>query len=339
MGKEVLDKTHLKEYMEAAGGGTFSNTDICSGTNCDFVNNATRGMFFLPTYDVEEIFNKSLLTGKRQMWVAAELDRGGLVVAAPLKADIATGGANNYALFHREETSEYYDPVLLKENAISTGGATDPYVLVYSMKYKGLIKRPKSTSLRFVCQKGTQTGGSCTDSSRTTKATCIETWDHDGVSSTAKVDRVWVNAGAAFFLTRTEDGFCNGSVLNGERKCAREGGYFVAPESALDYSRIMMLLKNASNTDPTIETGDEYVVPVTGSCSDSSKTTKATCTGSWDHDNDSGTPDINRVWSSLGTAVNHVHTQSVDASVQAWVAVNEVNTAGASVGASRVTCP
>ena len=301
MGKEVLDKTHLKEYMEDAGGGTFSNTDICSGTNCEFVNNATRGMFFLPTYDVGEIFNKSLLSGKTFIWVAAELDRGGLVVAAPLKADIATGGSNNYALFNRKERLENYDPVLLKENAIGTGGASDPYVVVYSVKYKGLIKRPKATLLRFVCQKGTQTGGSCTDSSQSTKATCTGTWDHDGDTSTAAVDRVWVNAGAAFFLTRTTDNYCNGTALNGQSKCAQEGGYFVAPESALDYSRIMMLLKNASNADPTAETGDEYVVPV----------------------------------SSLGTATNHVHTQSVANSVQAWVAVNEVDTAGA----AKVTCP
>ena len=82
MGKEVLDKSHLKEYMEnASTTGTFANSDICSGANCEFVNNATRGMFFLPTYDVGEIFNKDLLIGKIFMWVAAELDQGGLVVA------------------------------------------------------------------------------------------------------------------------------------------------------------------------------------------------------------------------------------------------------------------
>ncbi len=249
MGKEVLNKLRLEEYI---GGVGAYNPEICSGANCEFVNNATRGMFFLPTYDVGEIFNKNLLSGERFMWVAAELDQGGLVVAAPLKADIGSGATEDYALFNRKESGENYDPVLLKEdNILNVGTTGDPYALVYSVKYKGLIKRPKTTTLqlRFVCQKN--------------------------------------NSASTFFLTTSTATFCNGSVMNGPAKCADKDGYFVAPESALDYSRAMMLLKDASNPDPTAETNDEYAVPV----------------------------------DSLGTAVNYVHTQSVTDSVQAWVAV------------------
>ena len=247
MGKEVLDKNRLTEYMEDTGIGTFTNTDICSGANCEFVNNATRGMFFLPTYDVEEIFNKNLLSGKSFIWVAAELDQGGLVVAAPLKADIGSGATENYALFNRKESSEDYDPVLLEEGNLSPAGTNDPYALVYSVKYKGLIKRPKATSLKFICQKN--------------------------------------NSASTFFLTSTSDTFCNVSNMNGPNKCAQEDGFFVPPESALDYSRAMMLLKNANIED---ETTSEYAFSV----------------------------------NSLGsTPANYVHTQPVTDSVQAWVAV------------------
>ena len=249
MGKEVLDKSRLEEYMTAASGQNFDSTNMgCSGANCEFVNNATRGMFFLPTYDIGTVFNKGLLTGKTFMWVAAELDQGGLVVATPLQASL--GSVGDYALFNRKEHGDNYDPVLLKETGSLVGAISDPYALVYSVKYKGLAKRTKTSVLRFVCQK-----------------------DAAG--------------GAVFFLTSTTASFCNGSTLNGAEKCAGASGYFVAPESALDYSRAMMLLKNA---DPTAETTVEYAVPV---------------------DNNLGTYN----------ASTQIHTKNIDNSVQAWVAV------------------
>ena len=248
MGKEVIDKNRLRKYMKDTGGTGDYNSDICSGSNCEFVNNATRGMFFLPTYDIGTVHNKNLLTGKNFIWVAAELDRGGLVVAAPLKADIATGSTDKYALFNNKDSSENYEPVLLEETAPSAGGTSDPYVLVYSVRYKGLIKRPKATSLKFVCQKSSD---------------------------------------ATFFLTSAAHTFCNGSTLNGPEKCANEDGFFVPPESALDYSRAMMLLKNTNIED---ETTDEYAIPV----------------------------------DTLGTATNYVHnTGAVADTVQAWVAVKD----------------
>ena len=164
-----------------------------------------------------------------------------------MKADIGSGATEDYALFNRKESGENYDPVLLKENPIAAGVDGDPYALVYSVKYKGLIERDKATSLRFVCQKN--------------------------------------NSASTFFLTTSTATFCSSVPpikLNGPKKCANEDGFFVPPESALDYSRAMMLLKDASNPDPTAETNDEYAVPV----------------------------------DSLGTAVNYVHTQSVTDSVQ-----------------------
>ena len=360
MGKEVLNKVHLAEYMEDTRTGTFTNADICSGANCKFVNNATRGMFLLPTYDVGEISNKDLLIGKNFMWVAAELDKGGLVVATPLKADIATGSSDKYALFNNKDTSENYDPVLLEETAPS-GGAGDPYALVYGVKYKGLMKRPKATLLRFICQKSNGwcsdpaqliepncTGswndngttrprewrlGRCSDPARLTEAgctgswndngttrprawtssgwcndprilaegSCTGNWDHDGNPSTPHIDRAWIG-GPIFFLSSTPEPFCNGSDMNGPDKCAAEDGYFVAPESALDYSRAMLSLKNAaanSNApDPTHETTDDYAFSA----------------------------------NSVGTTpANYVHTQTVADSVQAWVALKTDNV--------TLTCP
>ncbi len=163
MGREIVTRKNLAEFFksywpEIVGIPNESVIDNLPGdsTFFDYINNAGRGIFIVPSYNVSVISNwlskgvnfqlEKFISRYNQMWVAMEKDGGGQVIGSIPEATVAD---SPFAVFFRKELPSR--PVLLTDTAdiSSTGSDT---VLINNIRYKGVYnvsagKQPPSPAL------------------------------------------------------------------------------------------------------------------------------------------------------------------------------------------------
>ena len=167
MGREILKKQSLAQFFKQfwsikdpeATIITHIGLPVLTGNTAyfDYVNNATRGIFVAPTYDIQALsrvlkegfFKKFLDAKQNKMWVAMSKDKGGQLIGSIPLAEIAS---SNAAVFRRKEHP--YKPTLLRNtNTLSSSGKDT--VLTHNIQYKGVYNVNGSSGARkALCRKG-----------------------------------------------------------------------------------------------------------------------------------------------------------------------------------------
>lgn len=228
MGREIIEKERLAGFFISSWSTLpYSGGDIItyltslgfpgSSTHFDYINNASRGLFLVPFYNIEKIskrltqknelnqpsFLQKLLSRYDKIWVAMEKDKGGQVIGSIPQATIAN---SSFALFTRKEGNPR--PVILRNtNSISDSG-TDA-VLVHNIQYKG-VTTVSSGNYPILCRK-----------------------DYGN-----------------FILTTSN------TVQNAPNACRTQGAYFIPPLSSLEWVKAMTLINENDEMYPFPNPGD-----------------------------------------------------------------------------------
>ena len=171
MGRELMEKTKLANYFrrfwpEIMVNGTAASV-VTALTNLglptlgsnhfDYVNNATRGLFMVPSYNVSTLSNrlsqgsgsylqKFISSAHSRLWVAMEKDGGSQLIGSIPQATVAT---SPFSVFTRKGFPSR--AVILKDtNNISDSG-TDT-VLTHNIRYKGVYNASGGSRL-VLCRK------------------------------------------------------------------------------------------------------------------------------------------------------------------------------------------
>ena len=165
MGREIITRKNLAEFFksywpEIAGIPNASVIDNLPGdsTVFDYINNAARGIFIVPSYNVSVIsdwLNKGpnshlekLISKYKEIWVAVEKDGGNQLIGSIPEATVAD---SPFAVFFRKELPSR--PVLLTDTADISRTGSDT-VLINNIRYKGVYNVSAGKSLRpALCKK------------------------------------------------------------------------------------------------------------------------------------------------------------------------------------------
>ena len=229
MGRELVKKTDLggffKIFWNPIAGDT--DADVAAGLGLpglsgnanyfDYVNNATRGIFIAPSYDIDEIsdvlkngYIQKFIDGPHnKAWVAMRKDGGGQLIGSIPWAPVAS---SNVAIFRRKVHP--YHAVLLKNTTISSSG-TDT-VLTHNIQYKGVYN--------------------VDGSSGTKKALCRK------VDSSGNFKKFVFSADT--------------SLANAPTACITAGAKFLPPVSSLEWVKAMTLIKPNEEAYPFPDPGD-----------------------------------------------------------------------------------
>lgn len=172
MGREIIEKQRIAGFFISSWLNLpFSGNDIVSYLNglglpgstshFDYINNATRGLFLVPFYDINKIskrlseknesanqasFLEQARTANTHMWVAIEKDDGKQIIGSIPQATVAT---SRWALFTRKETRPV--PIVLNNTNTVSDSGTDT-VLIHNLQYKGVVN-VSGGSYPILCRK------------------------------------------------------------------------------------------------------------------------------------------------------------------------------------------
>ena len=235
MGREIVKKTSLasyfqvtysdvlKESIESIVGALNLPVSTSDADYFDYINNASRGIFLVPKYDVDKIskrltkgdssyFNK-FGTGYNKIWVAIEKDAGKQVIGSIPQAVIANSSS---AIFVRQQEDVSPRPVLLRNtNSVSNSGTKA--VLTHNIQHKGVMTVDNG-NYPVLCRK-----------------------DYGD------------------FVLVTDNKLLEEAI----NACKQEGAHFLPPVSSLEWIKAMTLLNNNSEMypfpDPGDLSGDNYI--------------------------------------------------------------------------------
>ena len=170
MGREIIQKTQMAGYFTrfwpnitgnsvsvSTALSSFGLANLPSDSNYfDYINNATRGIFISPSYNISAI-SRRLSEGKKSylqkflssnswIWVAMEKDGGGQVIGSIPQAKVAD---SSLSVFTRKEFPSR--AVLLKDTNSISDSSTDT-VLTHNMRYKG-VYNVSGGSNQALCRK------------------------------------------------------------------------------------------------------------------------------------------------------------------------------------------
>ena len=171
MGRELIEKDNLAEYFKRFWGGISgsTNTSLISaltnfglpslGSNhFDYINNASRGIFIVPSYNISVFSNRlsqgsssylqKFLSSHNKLWVAMEKDGGSQMIGSIPQATVAT---SPFSVFTRKE---FPPRALVLKDTNSISGSGDGTVLTYNIRYKGVYNVSGSGSNQALCRRG-----------------------------------------------------------------------------------------------------------------------------------------------------------------------------------------
>ena len=170
MGREVIEKKDLaglfKQFWAAIAGNTDDEVAgalrlpaFSSDANYfDYVNNAARGIFIAPSYQIDQVssvflkaktgYLRKFLDGEHEAaWVAMRKDGGGQLIGAIPWAEVAD---SNAAVFRRSHHP--FRAILLKNTRTVSSSGTDT-VLTHNIQYKGVYNVGSSGQRKALCRK------------------------------------------------------------------------------------------------------------------------------------------------------------------------------------------
>ena len=131
---------------------------VFNATYFDYVNNAARGIFIAPSYNISDIskilkngyLQKFIDGGHNAAWVAMRNDGGEQLIGVIPWAEIAT---SKVAIFRRKEHP--FRAVLLRNTKVLFSSGTDA-ALTHNIQYKGVynVKGSSGTKMQALCRKG-----------------------------------------------------------------------------------------------------------------------------------------------------------------------------------------
>ena len=171
MGKEIIDKNTLAEYFKSVWSNIAVNTNtsvIAALTNLglssfdanhfQYVNNASRGIFINPFYNVSKLskrltngnasYLQKFLSNYNKIWVATEKDAGSQLIGSIPQATTAT---SSFSVFTRKEFPSR--PLILNDTNNISDSDTDT-VLTHNIRYKGVYNVPRSSTRQVLCRRG-----------------------------------------------------------------------------------------------------------------------------------------------------------------------------------------
>ena len=233
MGRELVKKTDLGGFFQGFWSHIAGNTKtaVAAGLGLDpfsgnanyfdYVNNAARGIFIAPSYNIGAIskilkdgYIKKFIDGPySEAWVAMRNDGGGQLIGSIPWAEIAS---SEVAIFRRKE--DPFPAVLLKNtNIISSSGTgkTDT-ALTHNIQYKGVYNVDGSSGTR--------------------KALCRKT------DSSGKFEELKLSAST--------------SLADAPTACITAGAKFLPPVNSLEWVKAMTLLKKNHEVYPFPDPGN-----------------------------------------------------------------------------------
>ena len=169
IGREIVTKDQLAEYLkdywpkiEGHHDNIQTITELQthglpgSDTHFNYINNAGRGLFILPTYNIgvlpkklkESWLKKFIAQGHNKIWVALEKDAGGeLIGSIPL----TTITSSPFQVFTRKASPPR--PVVLKDNNNILESGAEKTVLTHSVRYKGVYNVSDNIPRKALCRK------------------------------------------------------------------------------------------------------------------------------------------------------------------------------------------
>ncbi len=174
LAREIILKNNMAEFFKNDWGSiadrtneqvtgdisSFGINDFSSSDNhFDYINNASRGIFIAPSYNISALsrrlsegsnsYLQKTLARYNRIWVAMEKDGGGQLIGSIPQANVAD---SPFALFNRKEPPSR--PILLRDTTPPISNSGQGVVVTHNIRYKGVYQVPVAGKRWAFCRKG-----------------------------------------------------------------------------------------------------------------------------------------------------------------------------------------